>query len=150
MPMNPTLRPTVSQLRLPVQNTPTPSVSFSTQQNQPSRIVVLNKKYDVYKSEYHHNQYAHKFFDRAFKDLTKEKSLENADTLWIIFQNNIFMLDNIERFYYTIDYIKYLTRIDNFRFKPAFYQIVMNIDYHIYIPMECKQEWMDFKHQLNF
>lgn len=134
----PYVRPTVGQLRLPTQ---------TTQTTQPISRVILNRKYDVYKSEYRHCEYAHTFFDRAFKYLTKEKTLENADTLWLIFAHNIFMLDNIERFYYSMDYIKYLAKIDNFRFKPQFNQIVMNIDYHMEIPDECKQEWIDFKNQ---
>lgn len=111
-----------------------------------NKIVILNKKYNIFETPYKINcEHSHKFFKDAFFEIVneREKSLENAEILLSIFQNNMFMLNLNEKINYTMHYIVYLSKIGNFRFKPMFRQIVMNLDYHLSscVPQERVNEW---------
>lgn len=103
-------------------------------------IVILNQKYNVYNNTLCQEAMNTDFFDLICDKLEESATLSNADKMWLIFQNNIHCFDNDKKFDITIRYIKFLTNIQNLRYN-QFYQIIMNIDYHM---NSDKEEWKTF------
>ena len=103
--------------------------------------IILNRKYNVYNIEFIPSEYKCKFFDYTFIP----KTTENANALWLMFHKNIYNLDKNQRFDHTVHYINFLESIPNFKTKPEFYQIIMNIDYHM---NNNSSKWKELKAKL--
>ena len=96
--------------------------------------VILNRKYNIFNVPCVKNETCHNFFKNYFYECIESK--ENPEILFEIFKNNMFMLNDHERIYYSMMYLMYLNSL-----KKINNQIVMNFDYHLNVKTD---EWNEF------
>lgn len=95
--------------------------------------VILNRKYNIFNVKY--IKMSEKYlFKKCFAECIE--SNENSEILFDIFKNNMFMLDDYERIYYSMMYLMYLNSL-----KKINNQIVLNFDYHLKVK---NNEWNEF------
>jgi hypothetical protein len=97
-------------------------------------MLLLNRKYNIFNVPCVKNEPCHKFFNNCFYECIESK--ENPEILFEILKNNMFMLDDYERIYYSMMYLMYLNSL-----KKINNQIVMNFDYHLKVKTD---EWNEF------
>lgn len=96
--------------------------------------VILNRKYNIFNVKYIKSEESHKYFNECFTKCIESKT--NPEILLEIFKNNMFMLDQNERIYYSMLYLMYINSL-----KKINNQIVMNFDYHLKVKTN---EWNEF------
>lgn len=95
--------------------------------------IILNHKYNIFNVPC--VRVSQKFlFNQCFMECIQSK--ENPEILFDIFKNNMFMLDDYERIYYSMMYLMYL-----YSLKKINNQIIMNFDYHLKVKTN---EWNEF------
>lgn len=100
--------------------------------------IILNRKYNIFNVKYIKSETSHKYLKQYFYESIESK--ENPEILFEIFKNNMFMLDNTERIYYSMMYLMYIKSL-----KKINKQIVMNFDYHLKVSSNVSSHtWNEF------
>ena len=86
--------------------------------------IVLNRKYNIVNVKYIKSDLSNKFFKQCFIECIESK--EKPEILFEILKNNMFMLNEYERKYYSMMYLSYLKSLNLIN-----RQILMNFDYHL-------------------